>query len=1313
MQVIYHLIFLALIFCLFWLIHKAVTALRYDVSKRYLGCRSLAALVLELAALNVFSFQKLLKAVNALISMPELQSLWNVILPQRSFRVLFLLLVFLFMNMLILLLTIAVLSSVRLIYRKNNRFVDLKDKDTVFTLTHFPWILANKYYEDEDGEFYLTQHGFILGIWAKGLKYVFLAFWALQIIIMSVSAIWGNAGWNERLYEIAKTWYQLPFAMFLFTEQIQFFLETDRDAESDSCFSESVNGIWKGDLVALMRVYAEIFKDSGILLHSHAEEADDRSREAQSNHAGAQQHEDCTQPEVLDILGNQLRNSEVVQNDNYQNALVAMLNRKNVNICDYSRGEFLIYLAAYLNYHFSLGKTALIICESEEGASSFSKTLKSKFGQLNIIGSIWNICTRSEVSDNRTIHALVVGGESLADDHLLDKNKQFTDRLFLVAVDEGDKFFTRSSIEITRIFHEIRKTVGSDRNLQYLVFSPMDNTNLRTAMEQHIGTEVNPFRNDVQQDPAVNGIMVWGEEGIYKPQIKLGLGDSRSDYMGTAIPLALIGLKFDIHRVYILPDSARADEKYDEVMTGFTKDVHSYLGKAVNLKSAIRYSPEETTDNNDLKMVILYDNVFNLPEVLRFWKKYSGTYGGLFHVISPPYMLRGYFAQNYEKFRQSSSSVYEMVPYYIGMKRSHMAALLISLSRGGMTEQKLMEKNNEFNWGYQDVVALLRDCLSVILRDVEMHNVYEYFHFHQEPVFNADENRFESEVRIELTDESVCRMLNEYFSNAVLIANEETSIDLPMLKGDIYNYYLEDQMIAVEGQFYKIHAIRQGHVYGKQITPETLYRYYQVSDFMLRNWEKIDSKCSDYTVAGMELGTAHSIRNIYGYWGSNNGNRFAAEDNMVYIDCTDKGLSTAVDSAYVLRITLKNQDPEKTGSLEMLLALMLNELFCTLFPRSYQNLFAITTHGKDNELLSALRSGRSSVEQRIRSIIPAAERALPDESGNYPSTMAEVYVVEHSTMEFGMAEMIYQHREKVFSLLRDYLEWYLDGEARSSDNGGYLNFGLDHIPDIFAAHELLDLCRQVTPDHEEIVGEAIDHGSLIAAERSCTFCGRPVIIYEELSDGRCMCSLCKEHQVSARDEITALYQSERKIMEDGYHIEGMFPANIHIQFRSAESILKRAGASATGRVLGFYEHDTRQLWIENGGPWTSMRATVFHELTHAWQYQNLNIAEMTDKLPCEKKADREYLMHCILEGFAVYVELESMERINERSYCKTYYAYLKQQHDVYSTGLELVEGFIEEKKHEGSQMTPFVIMKELETMILEGNYPLRTINSAE
>ena len=78
-----------------------------------------------------------------------------------------------------------------------------------------------------------------------------------------------------------------------------------------------------------------------------------------------------------------------------------------------------------------------------------------------------------------------------------------------------------------------------------------------------------------------------------------------------------------------------------------------------------------------------------------------------------------------------------------------------------------------------------------------------------------------------------------------------------------------------------------------------------------------------------------------------------------------------------------------------------------------------------------------------------------------------VYVVEFSHLEMGMIMSLYSQWRRVFSMMRNYLEWYLDPKQRTGKiTPSYLNLGFDKIPDVFAPQELLEFLRRILPSYE-------------------------------------------------------------------------------------------------------------------------------------------------------------------------------------------------------------------------------------------------------
>lgn len=235
-----------------------------------------------------------------------------------------------------------------------------------------------------------------------------------------------------------------------------------------------------------------------------------------------------------------------------------------------------------------------------------------------------------------------------------------------------------------------------------------------------------------------------------------------------------------------------------------------------------------------------------------------------------------------------------------------------------------------------------------------------------------------------------------------------------------------------------------------------------------------------------------------------------------------------------------------------------------------------------------------------------------------------------------------------------------------------------------ATYALLLVLRDILGRTEpETVIEPDPAESILATDDSkaiCSFCNREIIFAWQLSDGRCMCAHCHDHQKTQKDEIKRLFLETKQMLESHYHIE--FRKDINVRFQSADAIRKAAGGLDNGRIVGFYSHDKRQLWIEARGPSVAMESTIIHELTHAWQHDVLPLKELANAFP---KDVRDKRVQLLLEGHAVYVELEAMTEKRPRTQprqlrCSDYMGNSAARHGTRgrSSGLG---GFSEESPH--------------------------------
>ena len=1304
MKILYFALFLLAAGCLFVLLNQVIRKMAYPIFQRYLHCRLIPiVLVVLLAVTNVYTISYPLQLLDNIINSLQAAPFLSFILPNRSYELEYMLLIHLGLNVAVMALFILVIGITKLVFSGKETFVDIEDYYGFGKVLRFPWFFIRNLYEAGEENIRLSGKGVTLGIWIKGFKWAFAGLWIAEVLTVAISILWGSDNWNTFLLTVTKSWYLLPMAGFQLLQQLQFLLEDAGEEEVGTTGSMDIAEQQCGSIQLLMDAYRQVFGNSESLLLSDLKSNVLLRDGLGSNDLGNQQIKDCNHPDVLNVITNQLQQCGVQQSEQYQNALISLLNGNSVNICDQCEGRFLPYLCAYVNFYMSQGRTVLMLCRDRKRAEHLCEAVNQQMHRLNSLYSIWNISALDGAESNSNLSMLICSVSDFLNYHILDKRQDFAEDLFCTILADSVELLSENRLSTERLFGILR---SKGENRQYILFSNINNDALRTASEQAIHQEVIPFSDDTSCGPNA-GVMVWCEESYYRLQQRIGIGSQISPYTGAALPLALTAVKYDFPRVYLIGRDTHGVFSFQDVLSMSTKEVARFVGKGINLKSLIRYQLDEALQKQDLSVTIVYDTDHNFLNTIMFWQKYSGTNGSLLHIISPPYALREYFAANYHNkhFDLKNTAFNALIPHYLGTKSSHMFVLLILMCGKGLTEKELMDKAKEYGWSYETVDLLLYDCLKTVLALDEIHGVYECFHFAEEKIFREDLGSFEVNTRITLIDSTICQRLSRISGYAKLISKDNQGQSLPILTGNIYNYYLQQQIIPLNGHLYEVRSICDGNIHAAQVLPQNIPDYNQISEFTFKDYcsteQSIDIGCMNLRIC-----TADITRRILGYVACNRGNYYTADSDFSVVSMGEE-LRMEINCANILEINIrKSEFGDQADGAARLLAYLIRDFAKTLFPATYQNLYAMISDGWDNGLIQrVLSAGRDAeLPDLVCSLIPNLVN-----SPNSESQFITIYVAECSCIEFGMVQMLYSRYKKVMSMLREYLNWYLqtsqtaDGESPQTA-GHYLHFGADSIPVVLAPEALLHLCQKIAPDAEPVEEEIV----VLPTDQAkrCTFCGRPTMFPVVLADGRQMCLHCKDHQLTQREEIKTLFAETVHYITEGYRIT--LPKNIHIRFQSAEAIAKEAGNVDGGRILGFYNSGNHQLWLEARGPKIAIQSTLIHELTHVWQFHCSDFTQRLQKLLQKyPKNERALIRLLILEGHAVYMEVETMRRMYEESYADRIHASYLQRDDEYGVGYRLVRDYLMEKGGLGSHMTPFNAMIQLLQDAIDGKVVIK------
>ena len=333
---------------------------------------------------------------------------------------------------------------------------------------------------------------------------------------------------------------------------------------------------------------------------------------------------------------------------------------------------------------------------------------------------------------------------------------------------------------------------------------------------------------------------------------------------------------------------------------------------------------------------------------------------------------------------------------------------------------------------------------------------------------------------------------------------------------------------------------------------------------------------------------------------------------------------------------------------------------------------------------------KCTFEERILSTIPHVDGDGMQEfcpKRNEDGQIA-VYLVEFSCLEYGLIGAVVKDIQRLYRIIREYLEWT---NANKDYEGLYLEYGASALPSCFAVNELFCLFAEICPPLKEVSQEQKDY-ELQGSGSHCTFCGRKTIFTHKLQDGRRMCNYCKNHQLTARQEIKEMFYETKSFLEKQYNIK--IPDNLHIKFKSATAIKNKLGYDGEGRVLGFYHDGSKQVWIESRGPKICVQSTLMHELTHGWQYPHIDMAEI-----------RRHPMYGLdlIEGHTSYVEVEGMKYLKEYDYSQFLHEGLMRRNDEYGNGYRMVCALMElGREQKGNSYTVYQLMSDISKSIAMG-----------
>ena len=803
--------------------------------------------------------------------------------------------------------------------------------------------------------------------------------------------------------------------------------------------------------------------------------------------------------------------------------------------------------------------------------------------------------------------------------------------------------------------------------------------------------------------------MNWDAAGEYHRQ---SLFQNETRYLGNGVELAATALRYQVPEVSWYSEGKAPVRDLRWLAQQYYQPISQYANipnRQAALDEMIRFvsNPLDSMVTDDA-FIIAEDECCNLFATVRAYL--TRATGNLFvNVMSENYLLRDYMRFNWRLFMSDAKAIPLIAPHYAKTERNTVLRLVVMMSGEAIKEDYVRHELQLLGYSdsniYDRLQMLVVKYLGITHSVISVSNRREYS-VDDIPIpvmyYHIPLKRFEAEFATTLK------------TGFFVVEDEELETELidARMFTHITQMVMPGQQIIHSGKVYKVQRISPdvGCVLHRaaDLYMSRLY-YRQIRTYALKE-KSVRDIVSRKSVGNMEITVENMDFSVSSTGYVEMKDAYDLTTARV-IDLSDdpsvkSGDGSGTDNLYnrkystkpVMKLKFRDMD-EKT---RYTLCLILEQIFVTIFPYSWHYIAVLCkkTVSEDNLLY-----------HMTYNLDP---KGLDEDA---------IYILEDSIMDLGLLEAVDNNLTRLLEIAADYLNWYAemdwraeeaqaadaeqakeqgdgkkkqkqDAKEKGADDGEkekqetvfrptydrtcFMKFGrgeIDPAIDLKAAAGYLN--EHGYGDNSLSKARKPEKMNLPRLEKGlvCDFCGRQLtgVSYDRLEDGRNRCGRCSATAVNDQKTFESLFRDAKSIMEQNFHIT--FSDAIIVRMVDAPTISKKSsrkrrdgfkptpGFDVRAVGLAVQNGDSYEIYIENGSPRVSTLATMVHELTHIWQYQNWKPKEIAKRY---KKDRREY----VYEGMAMWAELQILYVLGEYSNARDLEQGAEGLDRVYSEGLK-------------------------------------------
>ena len=516
---------------------------------------------------------------------------------------------------------------------------------------------------------------------------------------------------------------------------------------------------------------------------------------------------------------------------------------------------------------------------------------------------------------------------------------------------------------------------------------------LRTSMTE-VGATVS--------SPGAMTVMGWDIDGDY---LQHRLYPNIVRYLGGGISVASVALRHGIDHISWYGGDSMPLQDIRWIAGQYFEPITKYIGRSVRqdvLEDSIRFGNYlwDAPVKKD-QCLIVEDEYCNLFEMSRQFSTRARKQTFL-HVLAPHYMLRDYMCDNPEIFRSDAKAIPQIVADFARTRRNSVMQLIMLLIGERVSDKEISRLMAPAQ--IQDPIT--RDFLDDLIS--EFYDISGYGsvvrELASEDEFDVASQRITRRHYYTITNERFITAYASELRTAYYLAEDDETMAHFLggrLKGHIYQTYLPGQLVTLSGKYYEVLGIQEGEQ-GKadvllvrraadHITDRRYYRQLRAYQLDNSRFEAQDGYRTERSLNGIRVYTGYVDMTV----------RTEGYLEMTASNALEKAVRVQVngipDRVYRKKYALKVVLPDVPDQVRTQIALMMNEIFRTIYPECCQYITAVTDCSWCEGLYDA---------------------GMAKLSGDAEPNA--IYILEDSQIDLGLTISVGRYLERILQIICDY-----------------------------------------------------------------------------------------------------------------------------------------------------------------------------------------------------------------------------------------------------------------------------------------------------